>query len=146
MPLAVVLAVPFAVTGALLAVFLREMGNDIYFQIGLVVLIGLAAKNAILIAEFAMQGMEAGKSAMEAARDAARLRFRPILMTSLAFVMGVVPLVLATGAGASARQSMGTGVFGGMIVATFVAPLFVPLFFSLLARKPRPVHSHGGEE
>ncbi|MCW5633888.1 MAG: multidrug efflux RND transporter permease subunit [Rubrivivax sp.] len=147
-PLAVVLAVPFAVTGALLAVFLREMSNDIYFQIGLVVLIGLAAKNAILIAEFAMQGMEAGKSAMQAAQEAARLRFRPILMTSLAFVMGVVPLVLATGAGAAARQSMGTGVFGGMIVATFVAPLFVPLFFSLLARKPRPQHSHpvGGEE
>jgi len=145
-PLAVVLAVPFAVTGALLAVFLREMSNDIYFQIGLVVLIGLAAKNAILIAEFAMQGMEQGKSAMQAAQEAARLRFRPILMTSLAFVMGVVPLVLATGAGAAARQSMGTGVFGGMIVATFVAPLFVPLFFSLLARKPRPVHSHGGGE
>jgi len=127
-------------------VFLREMSNDIYFQIGLVVLIGLAAKNAILIAEFAMQGMEQGKSAMQAAQEAARLRFRPILMTSLAFVMGVVPLVLATGAGAAARQSMGTGVFGGMIVATFVAPLFVPLFFSLLARKPRPVHSHGGGE
>ncbi len=139
-PLAVLLAVPFAVTGALLFVFLRHMDNDIYFQIGLVVLIGLAAKNAILIAEFAMQGMAAGKSASEAARDAARLRFRPIVMTSLAFVLGVVPLVIATGAGASARQSMGTGVFGGMLVATFVAPIFVPLFFSLLARKPRPVH------
>jgi hydrophobe/amphiphile efflux-1 (HAE1) family protein len=150
-PLAVVLAVPFAVTGALIAVFLRDMSNDIYFQIGLVVLIGLAAKNAILIAEFAMQGMEAGKSAKEAAREAARLRFRPILMTSLAFVMGVVPLVLATGAGAAARQSMGTGVFGGMLVATFIAPLFVPLFFSLLARKARPKHTHapvvqGGDE
>jgi hydrophobe/amphiphile efflux-1 (HAE1) family protein len=142
-PLAVVLAVPFAVTGALMFVFLRGMQNDIYFQIGLVVLIGLAAKNAILIAEFAMQGMEAGKSAAEAARDAARLRFRPIVMTSLAFVLGVVPLVVATGAGAAARQSMGTGVFGGMLVATFVAPIFVPLFFSLLARKPRPKHLHG---
>lgn len=142
-PLAVVLAVPFAVTGALLFVWLRGMNNDIYFQIGLVVLIGLAAKNAILIAEFAMQGMEAGKSAVEAAREAARLRFRPIVMTSLAFVLGVVPLVLATGAGAGARQSMGTGVFGGMLVATFVAPVFVPLFFSLLARKPRPQHKHG---
>ena len=149
-PVAVVLAVPFAITGALLAVLLRGMENDIYFQIGLVVLIGLAAKNAILIAEFAMQGMEAGKSAAQAARDAARLRFRPIVMTSLAFVLGVVPLVLATGAGAAARQSMGTGVFGGMLVATFVAPIFVPLFFALLARKPRPVHGHphvapGGE-
>ncbi len=142
-PFAVVLAVPFALTGALLFVWIRGMENDIYFQIGLVVLIGLAAKNAILIAEFAMQGMEAGKRAAEAARDAARLRFRPIVMTSLAFVFGVIPLVTATGAGAAARQSMGTGVFGGMIVATFIAPIFVPLFFTLLARKARPHHEHG---
>ena len=141
-PLAVLLAVPFALLGALGFVFLRGMENDIYFQIGLVVLIGLAAKNAILIAEFAMQGMEAGKSAIDAAADAARLRFRPIVMTSLAFVFGVVPLVLATGAGAAARQSMGSGVFGGMIIATFVAPVFIPMFFSLLARKPRPTHGH----
>jgi hydrophobe/amphiphile efflux-1 (HAE1) family protein len=141
-PLAVVLAVPFALLGALGFVFLRGMENDIYFQIGLVVLIGLAAKNAILIAEFAMQGMEHGKSAIDAAAEAARLRFRPIVMTSLAFVFGVLPLVLATGAGAAARQSMGSGVFGGMIVATFVAPIFIPLFFSLLARKPRPSHHH----
>ncbi len=141
-PLAVVLAVPFALLGALTFVFLRGMENDIYFQIGLVVLIGLAAKNAILIAEFAMQGMEQGKSAIEAAREAARLRFRPIVMTSLAFVMGVVPLVTATGAGAAARQSMGSGVFGGMIIATFIAPIFIPLFFTLLARKPRPSHHH----
>ena len=141
-PLAVLLAVPFALLGALGFVFLRGMENDIYFQIGLVVLIGLAAKNAILIAEFAMQGMEAGMSAMEAAADAARLRFRPIIMTSLAFVFGVVPLVLTSGAGAAARQSMGSGVFGGMIVATFVAPVFVPLFFTLLARKPRSTHGH----
>ncbi len=139
-PLAVVLAVPFALLGALGFVFLRGMENDIYFQIGLVVLIGLAAKNAILIAEFAMQGMEAGMTPMEAAADAARLRFRPIVMTSLAFVFGVVPLVLATGAGAAARQSMGSGVFGGMIIATFVAPVFIPMFFSLLARKPRSTH------
>jgi multidrug efflux pump subunit AcrB len=93
-----------------------------------------------------MQGMEAGKHAAQAARDAARLRFRPIVMTSLAFVFGVVPLVTATGAGAAARQSMGTGVFGGMIVATFIAPIFVPLFFTLLARKPRPRHEHGPAE
>ena len=141
-PLAVVLAVPFALLGALGFVALRGMENDIYFQIGLIVLIGLAAKNAILIAEFAMQGMEAGLSARDAAVEAARLRFRPIVMTSLAFVLGVVPLVLATGAGAAARQSMGSGVFGGMIVATFVGPIFIPLFFSLLARKARPSHSH----
>jgi multidrug efflux pump len=141
-PLAVLLAVPFAMAGALGFVFLRDMNNDIYFQIGLVVLIGLAAKNAILIAEFAMQGMEQGKTAAVAAREAARLRFRPIVMTSLAFVFGVLPLVMATGAGAAARQSMGTGVFGGMVIATFVAPIFVPLFFALLARKPRPSHGH----
>lgn len=141
-PVAVVLAVPFALLGALGFVYLRGMDNDIYFQIGLVVLIGLAAKNAILIAEFAMQGMEQGMTAAEAAVEAARLRFRPIVMTSLAFVFGVVPLVLATGAGAAARQSMGSGVFGGMIVATFIAPIFVPLFFTLFARKPRPSHHH----
>ncbi len=141
-PLSVVLAVPFAMLGALAFVFLRGMENDIYFQIGLIVLIGLAAKNAILIAEFAMQGMEQGKTPAQAAHDAARLRFRPIVMTSLAFVFGMVPLVLATGAGAAARQSMGSGVFGGMIVATFIAPIFIPLFFTLLARKPRPSHKH----
>ncbi|MDQ6620939.1 MAG: multidrug efflux RND transporter permease subunit [Pseudomonadota bacterium] len=141
-PMAVVLAVPFALVGALGFVFLRGMENDIYFQIGLVVLIGLAAKNAILISEFAMQGMEQGMTAAQAARDAARLRYRPIVMTSLAFVFGVVPLVTATGAGAAARQSMGSGVFGGMIVATFIAPIFIPLFFALLARKPRPSHKH----
>ena len=145
-PLAVVLAVPFALLGALGFVALRGMENDIYFQIGLIVLIGLAAKNAILIAEFAMQGMEAGLSARDAAAEAARLRFRPIVMTSLAFVLGVLPLVLATGAGAAARQSMGSGVFGGMIVATFVAPVFIPLFFSLLARKARPSHAHAARE
>ena len=141
-PLAVVMAVPFALLGALLATWLRGRENDIYFQIGLVVLIGLAAKNAILIAEFAMQGMQEGKNAVQAAVDAARLRFRPIVMTSLAFVFGVMPLALASGAGAASRQSMGTGVVGGMIVATFVAPIFIPLFYSMLARKPREDHSH----
>jgi hydrophobe/amphiphile efflux-1 (HAE1) family protein len=138
LPVAVLLAVPFALAGALSFVFLRGMENDIYFQIGLVVLIGLAAKNAILIVEFAQQGLLAGKSPAEAAVEAARLRFRPIVMTSLAFVMGVLPLVIASGAGAAARQSMGSGVFGGMIIATFVAPVFVPLFFTLLARRHTP--------
>lgn len=135
LPASVLMAVPFAVLGALGFVALRGMENDIYFQIGLVVLIGLAAKNAILIVEFAQQGFLEGKSPIEAATEAARLRFRPIVMTSLAFVLGVVPLVLATGAGAAARQSMGTGVFGGMILATFVATVFVPLFFVLVARR-----------
>ena len=133
LPLAVLLAVPFALLGALLAVLLRGMNNDVYFQIGLLVLIGLAAKNAILIVEFAAQGMARGQSARDAALEAARLRFRPIVMTSLAFVLGVVPLAFATGAGAAARESMGTGVFGGMLAATFVATVFIPLFFVLLA-------------
>ncbi len=137
LPAAVLLAVPFAIAGALGYVFLRGMENDIYFQIGLVVLIGLAAKNAILIVEFAQQGLLAGKPALEAAVDAARLRFRPIVMTSLAFVLGVVPLVFASGAGAAARRSMGTGVFGGMLAATFIATIFVPLFFILFARRDK---------
>jgi multidrug efflux pump subunit AcrB len=137
LPIAVLLAVPFAMLGALLAVLMRGMSNDIYFQIGLVTLIGLAAKNAILIVEFAAQNQAAGMSALDAALEAGRQRFRPIVMTSLAFVLGVVPLVVATGAGAAARRSMGTGVFGGMLVATFVATLFIPLFFVLLSPKHR---------
>ncbi len=137
LPAAVLLAVPFALAGALGFVFLRGMDNDIYFQIGLVVLIGLAAKNAILIVEFAEQALLEGQSRFDAAMTAARLRFRPIVMTSLAFVLGVAPLVVATGAGAGSRQSMGTGVFGGMILATFIAPIFIPMFFTLLARKPK---------
>ena len=137
LPFAVVMAVPFAVLGALGLVALRGLENDIYFQIGLVVLIGLAAKNAILIVEFAQQGFLHGKSATEAALNAARLRFRPIVMTSLAFVLGVMPLMLATGAGAGARRSMGTGVVGGMLVATFVATIFIPLFFVLVARQKK---------
>jgi multidrug efflux pump len=137
LPGAVVLAVPFAVAGALLFVWLRGMENDIYFQIGLVVLIGLAAKNAILIVEFAQQGLLAGMRPGDAARQAARLRFRPIVMTSLAFVLGVLPLAVATGAGAGARRSMGTGVVGGMLFATFIATVFVPLFFVWLARRQK---------
>jgi multidrug efflux pump len=138
LPFAVVLAVPFAVAGALGFVALRGLENDIYFQIGLVVLIGLAAKNAILIVEFAQQGFLEGKDAAEAALNAARLRFRPIVMTSLAFVLGVLPLMIATGAGAGARRSMGTGVVGGMLAATFIATIFVPLFFVVVARRNKP--------
>jgi len=131
LPLAVVLAVPFAVAGALGFVALRGLENDIYFQIG------LAAKNAILIVEFAQQAFLQGKSPVEAALHAARLRFRPIIMTSLAFVLGVMPLMVSTGAGAAARRSMGTGVVGGMLAATFIATVFVPLFFVLVARRPK---------
>jgi multidrug efflux pump subunit AcrB len=144
LPAAVVLAVPFAILGALAFVFLRGMENDIYFQIGLVVLIGLAAKNAILIVEFAQQAvLNEGQTPIEAALQAARLRFRPIVMTSLAFVLGVVPLVFAGGAGAAARRSMGSGVFGGMIVATFVATIFIPLFFAIMSRKAKALKSAG---
>ena len=134
LPLAVILAVPFAIFGALVAVSLRGMPDDIFFQIGLVVLVALAAKNAILIVEFASQKQAEGMAATDAAIEAARLRFRPIVMTSLAFVFGVLPLAFATGAGANARRSMGTGVVGGMLVATFVATVFVPLFFRWLSR------------
>lgn len=142
LPLAVIMAVPFALTGALLAVLFRGMPNDIYFQIGLITLIGLAAKNAILIVEFASQKMEEGMPVGQAALEAARLRFRPIVMTSMAFVLGIVPLVIATGAGAAARQSMGTGVFGGMILATFIATIFIPLFFTWLTDQNHVRH-HG---
>ncbi|MCX7185876.1 MAG: multidrug efflux RND transporter permease subunit [Methylophilales bacterium] len=135
LPLAVIMAVPFALAGALIAVLLRGMPNDIYFQIGIITLVGLAAKNAILIVEFASQKMEAGMPVAQAALEAARMRFRPIVMTSMAFVLGIVPLVLASGAGAAARRSMGTGVFGGMILATFVATIFIPLFFTWLSNK-----------
>ncbi|MBK9605778.1 MAG: multidrug efflux RND transporter permease subunit [Betaproteobacteria bacterium] len=136
LPVAVLLAVPFAIAGALGFVFLRGLENDIYFQIGLVVLIGLAAKNAILIVEFAQQAvLLEGKSPVDAALQAARLRFRPIVMTSLAFILGVVPLVFASGAGAAARKSMGTGVFGGMIIATSIATIFIPMFFALMSRR-----------
>jgi len=151
LPSAVVLAVPFAVFGALGLVAVRGMENDIYFQIGLVVLIGLAAKNAILIVEFAQQGLLSGMSAKDAALQAARLRFRPIVMTSLAFVFGVLPLSVASGAGSAARRSMGTGVVGGMLIATFVATIFVPLFFTVFARRqkmgeqPRPEPAAAGE-
>lgn len=146
LPLAVIMAVPFALAGALLAVYVREMTNDIYFQIGLITLIGLAAKNAILIVEFASQKMEQGMPPLEAALEAARMRFRPIVMTSMAFVLGILPLVFATGAGAAARQSMGTGVFGGMLVATFVATIFVPLFFVWLSGGHVRTHGHVASE
>jgi multidrug efflux pump subunit AcrB len=132
LPIGVILTVPFALLGALVAIFVRGSTNDIYFQIGLVTLIGLAAKNAILIVEFAVKARDEGKNAAEAAIEAARIRFRPLVMTSMAFVLGVVPLVIAAGAGAGARRSMGTGVFGGMLFDTFVATLFIPLFFKVL--------------
>ena len=136
LPLSVMLALPFGTFGALIAVWVVGMTNDVYFQIGLVTLLGLASKNAILIVEYALMKHQQGWSASTAALEAARLRFRPIIMTSLAFILGVVPLVLSSGAGAGARHSVGTGVMGGMMAATFLAVFFVPLFFYwLTARK-----------
>jgi hydrophobe/amphiphile efflux-1 (HAE1) family protein len=150
LPFAVLLALPFGLFGALAAVWLRNLvfhlmglpipplANDVYFQIGLVTLLGLAAKNAILIVEFAiMKQHEDGMSAWDAVLEAARLRFRPILMTSLAFILGVLPLAISSGAGAGARQSVGTGVMGGMMAATFLAIFFVPLFYRLIARNDK---------
>src|SRR5690349_14572121 len=135
LPLSVLLALPFGTFGALAAVWLRSYSNDVYFQIGLVTLLGLAAKNAILIVQFAELKEREGLSAAAAALEAARLRFRPILMTSLAFIFGVLPLAISTGAGAGARRSVGTGVMGGMVAATFLAIFFVPMFFKLLATR-----------
>jgi hydrophobe/amphiphile efflux-1 (HAE1) family protein len=132
LPLAVLMALPFGTFGALVAVWARGLTSDVYFQIGLVTLLGLAAKNAILIVEFALLKHEEGLSAAAAAVEGARLRFRPILMTSLAFIFGVLPLAISSGAGAGARHSVGTGVIGGMLAATFLAIFFVPLFFKVI--------------
>ncbi len=136
-PFAVILAIPFGVLGALLAIWTRGLTNDIYFQIGLITLIGLTAKNAILIVEFANQRYAEGVPLVDAALEAARLRFRPIIMTSMAFILGVFPLVVASGAGAASRNSIGTGVFGGMLAATFLAIFFVPLFFVMIGKIAR---------
>jgi multidrug efflux pump len=132
LPFAVILAVPFALFGAIAAVYGRDLSNDIYFQIALVTLIGLAAKNAILIVEFAVLEVRAGKTLAEAALSAAVLRFRPIIMTSLAFILGCLPLAISTGAGANSRHAIGTGVIGGMLGATVIAPFFIPVFFKLI--------------
>ena len=137
LPVAVLLAVPFALFGALLGTWIRGLSNDIYFQIALVALVGLAAKNAILIVEFAVLLKEQGMAKAEAALQASLLRFRPIVMTSLAFILGCVPLAISFGAGAASRHSIGTAVVCGMLVATGVAPMFVPWFFTLFAGKDK---------
>lgn len=129
LPMSVMLAVPFALTGALLAIFIRGIANDVYFQIGLVTLIALAAKNAILIVEFAADNHKKGMDIVDAALHAAHTRFRPIVMTSLAFILGCVPLAVAVGASANSRHSIGTGIIGGMIGATVIAIIFVPMFY-----------------
>jgi multidrug efflux pump len=128
-PLAVVLVVPLGVLGVLLATLLRGYSNDVYFQVGLITIIGLSAKNAILIIEFAKDLQAQGKGLIESALAAAHLRFRPIIMTSLAFTLGVLPLFLATGAGSASQRAIGTGVIGGMLTGTVLAVIFVPVFF-----------------
>jgi len=131
-PMSVMLVIPLGVIGALLATYARGLFNDIYFQVGLLTTIGLSAKNAILIVEFAVDAERRGARAWDAAMEAARLRLRPILMTSIAFVAGVTPLALASGAGAGSQNAIGTGVAGGMISATILAIFFVPVFFLLV--------------
>ncbi|CAN5236468.1 efflux RND transporter permease subunit [soil metagenome] len=133
-PFSVLLVIPLGLIGAVIAVTLRGLNNDIYLQIGLLATMGLAAKNAILIVEFAEQAEHAGKSAMDAVLDAARLRLRPILMTSFAFVFGVLPLAISTGPGANSRIAIGTAVIGGMITATVLAVFYIPLFFVMVRR------------
>ena len=132
LPLAVILIVPMCILTAMIGVNIRGLDRNILVEIGLVVLVGLAAKNAILIVEFAKQAHEAGMTRYDAAVSAARTRLRPILMTSLAFILGVVPLVFSTGAGAEMRQSLGTAVFGGMITATLLAIFIVPVLYVLI--------------
>jgi len=145
LPVGVMMAVPFAILGALAAIALRGIPNDLYFQIGLLTLIGLAAKNAILIVEFAVElNRKEGKSFFDAAVEAARLRLRPIIMTSFAFVLGTVPLAIATGASANSRHSIGTGVIGGTLAATVIAIFFIPMFFWLLETVSH--RFFGGEE
>jgi multidrug efflux pump subunit AcrB len=142
-PLAVILAVPLGVLGALGALWLSGLANDVYAQIGLALLIGLASKNAILIVEFAKARRERGVALVEAAQEAARLRFRPILMTSFAFILGSLPLVVASGAGAASRHSIGTTVVGGMLAVTVLGVLLVPAFYVAVERlaewRRRPV-------
>ena len=133
-PVAVILVVPIGVLGALLAVTLRDLPNDVYFKVGLIVIIGLAAKNAILIIQFARNLQDKGQDLIEATLEACRLRLRPILMTSIAFVLGVLPLAISTGAGANGRHAIGTGVMGGMIAATVIAIFLVPVFYVVIRR------------
>jgi multidrug efflux pump len=138
-PFAVMLVVPVGILGALVATLARHtfdenLNNDIFFKIGLITIIGLAAKNAILIVEFAVQEQRAGRNLATAVVDAARLRLRPILMTSFCFILGVLPLAISTGAGANARHAIGTGVIGGMVFATFLGVLFIPIFYVIVRR------------
>jgi multidrug efflux pump subunit AcrB len=141
-PVAVILVVPLGVIGALLAAWLTGLDNGIYLQVGLITTIGISAKNAILIVEFAEERVLSGMNAFDAAIEAAKLRLRPILMTSLAFGFGVMPLAIATGAGAGGQNAIGRAVVGGMITATALAIFFVPMFFIVVSR----LFGHGRED
>jgi multidrug efflux pump subunit AcrB len=134
MPVAILLVIPFGVCGAFLGLLLRGFDNNVYTQVGLIMLIGLAAKNAILIVEFAKLQRERGKPIVQSALEGARLRLRPILMTSFAFILGTVPLAIATGAGAAARQALGTAVVCGMLMATMIGVFFIPAFYVMFQR------------
>ena len=145
-PVAVLLIAPTALFGAFFAVWLRGLENNLFFQVAMISLVGMAAKNSILIVEFAKQLVEQGHSFAEAALDAAKLRFRPIMMTAVSFIFGVMPLVLSTGPGAVARQSISTAVLGGMLLATTAGILIVPLFFVILGRWDRRLAANVHEE
>jgi HAE1 family hydrophobic/amphiphilic exporter-1 len=151
-PISILLVLPLGIFGAALATWGRGMYNDVYFQIGFLTTLGLTTKNAILIVQFAKERMAHGSGLIEAAVEAARLRFRPIIMTSLAFFFGVLPLAIATGAGAGAMKAIGTAVAGGMLTATVIAIFFIPLFFVMISRLfgtkegPRTPDSSAGEE
>jgi len=131
-PMAVIISIPFAIFGAVIAVYFRGLEADIYFQVGLITLVGLSAKNAILIVEFAMEKLESGMSLFDATIEAAQLRFRPIVMTSLAFIVGTLPLAISTGAGSASRHIIGTTVVGGMLAAMVIGVIFIPLFFYMV--------------
>jgi multidrug efflux pump subunit AcrB len=142
-PISVIMVVPLGVLGALAAATSFGMSNDVYFQVGLLTTIGLSAKNAILIVEFARELHAQGRSALEAAIEAAHMRMRPIVMTSMAFVLGVLPLAIANGAGSASQNAIGTGVIGGMLTATFLATFLIPMFFVVVSdrlgrAKPAP--------
>jgi multidrug efflux pump len=138
---AVIMVVPLGVIGALGAASLAGLANDVYFQVGLLTTIGLSAKNAILIVEFARELELGGATPLQAALDAAQMRLRPILMTSMAFVLGVLPLALSHGAGAASQHAIGIGVIGGMLTATFVATFMIPMFFVLISQFAAHPHS-----
>ncbi len=144
-PISILLVLPLGVIGGIIASSLRGLANDVYFQIGLLTTLGLTTKNAILIVQFAKGGLEKGMGLLEATLEGAKLRFRPIMMTSLAFGFGVLPLAITTGAGAGAQNAIGTSVLGGMITATLLVVIFAPLFFVLVEKLFGRQHKQAGQ-